>query len=142
MPGDDGENFRIFLIATVNTYEKCNKTPTEHVKLNMIICPMAVFNTYPIKNYEFWLYLCDNNNLINSAVISLSVVTNQETAAETCSGTASEYRIQTAYDSHRSRCNENRMALNKRINLFLSTSDTTDQRPVSLLINKLKLITS
>jgi len=34
------------------------------------------------------------------------------------------------------------MALNKRIRLFLSTSDITDRRPLSLLINELELIAS
>jgi hypothetical protein len=35
--GNDGENFRMISIATVNTYEKCyNKTPIEHMKLNTI----------------------------------------------------------------------------------------------------------
>ena len=56
--GNDGENFRIAVIAAVNTYGKCcNKTAIEHTKLNTIICPIAVFNSYPVKNYEFWLYL-------------------------------------------------------------------------------------
>ena len=73
--------------------------------------------------------------------MSLSVVTNQETPNQIRSGIASEYCIQ-MYDSHRSRCNGNGMALNKRISLFLSTSDITDRRTVSLLINELKLITS
>ena len=42
----------------MNTYEKCcNKTPVEHMMLDTIICPVAIFNTYPVKNYEFWLYL-------------------------------------------------------------------------------------
>jgi hypothetical protein len=86
--------------------------------LNTIICPMTVFNTYPLKNHEFWLYLKESNNLINSAVMTLSVVTNQVTATEICSGITSEYFIQISYDSHRYRCSWNRRTLKRRIDIY------------------------